>query len=278
MDLFLHRLRDRVVDDHPVGRLIEEPRGARPDFTLIGCEVRIVNIADLDLRDLVRVEVVHAKNVGLRRVREREPELVRAARRDREHVLRHADHERRKGLPGAGLEARDVGVVLMTDEKRLAVGGPRDPVGLLPHHQADDLFHREGIDHRGGVAHAVVDRDPLPIGGDSELVRELADRDLSDEGVRLAGSSVEHPDLVGAFGGNEDAELRIQRCGRWRGDRRRRGSRGRDRLDRDTVIDDRRISERRTARCDDDRPDDRERKGANHFYRHSTPRPQRHTA
>jgi len=42
-------------------------------------------------------------------------------------------------------------------------------------------------------------------------MRKLADRDLSDERIGLARSSVEHPDLVGAFGSDEDAELRVER-------------------------------------------------------------------
>ena len=126
-------------------------------------------------------------------------------------MLRHADHERRQRLPRPRFEPRDVRVVLMPDEQRFAIRGPRDPVRLLPHHQPNDLFHGDGVDDRGGVAHAVVDRDPLSIGRDPELMRELADRDLSNERIGLARSSVEHPHLVGAFGSDEDAELRVER-------------------------------------------------------------------
>ena len=211
MDLALHGLGHGVVDDHPIGRLVEKARRARPDLALIRREVRVVHVVHLDLRNLARLEVVHAKHVGLRCVREREPELVRPARRDGEHVLRHADHERRKRLPRPRFEPRDVHVVLMPDEERLAISGPCDPVRLLAHHQANDLFHGDRVDDRGGVAHAIVDRDPLSIGRDPELMRELADRDLSNEGIRLARFSVEHPHLVGAFGSDEDAELRVER-------------------------------------------------------------------
>jgi hypothetical protein len=121
VDLLLHSLGGRVVDHHPIRGLVEEARGARPDLALIRREVRVVHVADLDRRDLVRLEVVDAKDIALRRVRKREPELVRAARCDRQDVLRDADHERRERLPGPGFEARDVRVVFVTDEERFRV-------------------------------------------------------------------------------------------------------------------------------------------------------------
>ena len=82
---------------------------------------------------------------------------------------------------------------------------------LLPDHQPHDLPHRERIDDRGRVPHTVVHRDPLAIGRDPELMRELSDGDLADHRVLLARLSVQDPDLVGAFGCDEDAELRIAR-------------------------------------------------------------------
>src|SRR6267378_6550498 len=88
VDLLLDGLGQGVVDDHPVGGFVEEAGGARPDLALIGREVRVVNVADLDRRDLVRLEIVDAKDIALRRVRQSEPELVWPARRDRQHVLR----------------------------------------------------------------------------------------------------------------------------------------------------------------------------------------------
>ena len=186
-----------------------------------------MHVADFDRRDLVRLEVIDTEDVTLRRVGEREPELVRPARRDREDVLGHADHERRQRLPGPGLKSRDVVVVLVADEEGPAVGRPHDPVRLFSDHQAGDLFHRERIDDRSRVSHPVVHRDPFAVRRHSELMRELAHGDLSHERVRLAGFAVEHPDLIGAFRRDEDPELRIKRCRRRRWDRRRRRRRRR---------------------------------------------------